>query len=172
MTRGVRRGSVASSASLPSTPCPNVQQPAKTRSAPNAEVLCIKPLSVATALTTHFLSPKKAKSYHHSPRQSRRKKCPFCTGLHCLTKRSGSQRYAVGVVRLTPTTRTWVVHYTSSAPGAWVQDPWVSYVTIPVMRRRILTSGTTVVTHYLVSPGNTRNWSEDGVLGQLEYSPL
>ena len=29
-----------------------------------------------------------------------------------------------------------------------------------------------VVTHYLVSPGNTRNWSEDGVLGQLEYSPL
>ena len=30
----------------------------------------------------------------------------------------------------------------------------------------------TVVTHYLVSPRNTRNWSEDGVLGQLEYSPL
>ena len=29
-----------------------------------------------------------------------------------------------------------------------------------------------VVTHYLVSPGNTRNWSEDGVLGQLEYSPF
>ena len=26
----------------------------------------------------------------------------------------------------------------------------------------------TVVTHYLVSPGNTRNWSEDGVLEQLE----
>ena len=29
-----------------------------------------------------------------------------------------------------------------------------------------------VATHYLVSPGNTRNWSEDRVLGQLEYSPL
>ena len=29
-----------------------------------------------------------------------------------------------------------------------------------------------VATHYLVSLGNMRNWSEDGVLEQLEYSLL
>ena len=29
-----------------------------------------------------------------------------------------------------------------------------------------------MVTHYLVSPENTRNWSDDGVLDKLEGSPL
>ena len=29
-----------------------------------------------------------------------------------------------------------------------------------------------VATHYLVSPRDTRNWSDDGVLDKLEYSPL
>ena len=29
-----------------------------------------------------------------------------------------------------------------------------------------------VATHYLVSSKNTRNWSNDGVLDKLEYSPL
>ena len=29
-----------------------------------------------------------------------------------------------------------------------------------------------MATHYLVSPGDTRNWSDDGVLDKLEDPPL